>query len=205
MMPKEPAAERGDGMETALQKARIILASSSPRRRELMAYFGVPFAIVASGASEDAGGSAAEQVRTLARRKGLDVFSRYPQYPVLSADTLVCVDGVILGKPDTHETAARMLAVLSGRWHQVYTGVCLHTPDGIVRERLAATDVLFRDIEEAELRRYAESEEPMDKAGAYAMQGTGSILIERIDGSPSNVIGLPLCEVAELLREAGLY
>ena len=205
MKPKESAAERGDGMETALQKARMILASSSPRRRELMAYFGVPFAIIASGASEDAEGSVTDMVRELARRKGLDVFKRYAQLPVLSADTLVCVDGVVLGKPDTHETAARMLSALAGQWHQVHTGVCLYTPDGLVRERLETTSVLFRKIGEAELSRYAESEEPMDKAGAYAMQGTGSIFIERIDGSPTNVIGLPLCATAELLMEAGLY
>jgi septum formation protein len=198
-------SERGDGMETALQKARVILASASPRRRELMAYFGVPFAIVASGAAEDAEGNGLEQVRALARLKGREVFTRHPEYPVLSADTLVCVEGAVLGKPVTHAEAFQMLSLLSGRWHQVHTGVCLHLPGGAVLERTETTNVLFREISETELRRYAESEEPMDKAGAYAMQGTGSIFIDRVDGSPSNVIGLPLCAVAELLLEAGLY
>ena len=198
-------SERGEGMETALQKARVILASASPRRRELLAYFGVPFAIVASGAAEDAEGNGLEQVRALARLKGREVFARYPEYPVLSADTLVCIDGAVLGKPSTHAEAYQMLSRLSGRRHQVHTGVCLHLPGGAVLERTETTDVLFRVIGETELRSYSGSEEPMDKAGAYAMQGTGSIFIDRVDGSPSNVIGLPLCAVAELLGEAGLY
>ncbi|HPF86914.1 MAG TPA: Maf family protein [Candidatus Limiplasma sp.] len=192
-------------MKTALPKARIILASASPRRRELMAYFGIPFTIIPSTAPEDAQGSGMEQVRLLARQKGLDVFSGHPGYPVLSADTLVCLDTLILGKPNTHAEAAQMLKTLSGRWHQVHTGVCLHTPDGAVRQQVVTTNVLFRTIGDAELARYAASEEPMDKAGAYAMQGTGSIFIKRIDGSPTNVIGLPLCTVAELLQAAGLY
>lgn len=204
-MSTQMVMERGAGMETVLEQARIILASASPRRRELMAYFGIPFAIVASGAPEDAEGSGAHQVRVLARRKGQDVFRQYPDYPVLSADTLVCFDDRILGKPSTHAEAAGMLAMLSGRWHQVHTGVCLHMPDGQVRERLETTNVLFRAIGEAERLRYAQSGEPMDKAGAYAMQGTGSIFIDRIDGSPSNVIGLPLCATAALLNDSGLY
>lgn len=192
-------------METALQEARIILASASPRRRELMAYFHIPFTIIPSTVPESATGNGIEQVQALARQKGQDVFSGNAGYPVLSADTLVCLDTLILGKPSTHAEAARMLQTLSGRWHQVHTGVCLHTPDGAVRERVTTTNVLFRTIGEEELARYAASEEPMDKAGAYAMQGTGSIFIERIDGSPTNVIGLPLYTVTELLAEAGLY
>jgi len=192
-------------METALSKARIILASASPRRRELMAYFGIPFAIIPSTIPENAQGSGTEQVRVLARSKGMDVFSHHPEMPVLSADTLVCLDTLILGKPGTHAQAAQMLQTLSGRWHQVHTGVCLHMPDGTVREQTVTTHVLFRTIGEAELASYAASVEPMDKAGAYAMQGTGSIFIQRIDGSPSNVIGLPLCTVAGLLKDAGLY
>lgn len=191
-------------METALQTARIILASASPRRRELMAYFGIPFAILPSTVPENAQGTGLQQVRELAMQKGRDVFSSHPAYPVLAADTLVCLGDRILGKPATHEEAAQMLKSLSGYWHEVHTGVCLLTPDGAARERTVSTRVLFRTIDEAELARYAASEEPMDKAGAYAMQGTGSIFIEQIDGSPSNVIGLPLCTVAELLKDAGL-
>ena len=192
-------------METMLSKARIILASASPRRRELMAYFVVPFTVIPSAAEENAEGTAAEQAQKLARDKGAEVFRRYPRYPVLSADTLVWLDDVALGKPRSREDAARMLSVLSQRWHQVVTGVCLFTPDGMARERLVTTKVLFRKLGEKEILRYAATQEPMDKAGAYAMQGTGSMFIHRIDGSPSNVIGLPLCAVRDMLADAKIY
>ena len=192
-------------METTLQKARIILASGSPRRRELMTYFGIPFTVIPSEVEENAKGSGLEQVRQLALEKGADVFNRYPHYPVLAADTLVCLDDVILGKPKTREEAESMLSMLSGRTHQVVTGVCLFLPGGKTLTRTATTDVLFRAIGEAERKWYTASDEPMDKAGAYAMQGVGSMFIDRISGSPSNVIGLPLCEVTALLEEAKLY
>ncbi len=197
--------ERGGGMETTLQKARMILASASPRRRELMAYFGIPFAVIPSSVEENAQGSGLEQVRQLAYEKGEDVFNQNQSYPVLAADTLVCLDDVILGKPKSREEAARMLSMLSGRTHQVVTGVCLFLPGGRVTERTATTDVLFRRIGGAEIERYTASDEPMDKAGAYAMQGVGSMFIDRISGSPSNVIGLSLCEVKDLLEDAKLY
>lgn len=192
-------------METTLQKASIILASASPRRRELLEYFGIPFAVIPSAVEENAQGSGLEQVKRLAFEKGAEVFARYPDYPVLSADTLVCLDDAILGKPKTRDEAADMLSMLSGRTHQVVTGVCLFLPGGEVLTRTATTDVLFRPIGETERRRYTASDEPMDKAGAYAMQGVGSMFIDRVAGSPSNVIGLPLCEVKELLEDAGLY
>ncbi|HPJ03425.1 MAG TPA: Maf family protein [Candidatus Limiplasma sp.] len=192
-------------METTLNQARLILASASPRRRALMAYFGVPFAVIPSSVEEIAQGTGLDQVQALALQKGAEIFGRYPGYPVLSADTLVCLDNAVLGKPETHEQAERMLSALSGHTHQVVTGVCLFLPDGSILKRTATTDVLFRSIGKTELARYAASEEPMDKAGAYAMQGTGSMFIDRIVGSPSNVIGLPLCEVKELLEDAGLY
>lgn len=191
-------------METILSKARFILASASPRRRELMAYFSVPFAAIPSTVSEIADGSGMEQVQKLAKAKGLDVFKRYPGYPVLSADTLVCLGSMVLGKPRSRAEATRMLSMLSGHWHQVVTGVCLLTPDGALRERMATTNVLFRKVGEKEILRYTATEEPMDKAGAYAMQGNGGIFIDRIDGSPSNVIGLPLCTVHELLKDSNL-
>ena len=197
--------ERGRGMETVLSNARLILASASPRRRELLAYFGVPFAVIPSNIPEEAIGTGAQQVQVLAKQKGMDIFERYPHCPVLAADTLVCLDDTVLGKPQSHADAFRMLSMLSEQKHQVVSGVCLLTPDGAVRERVVTTDVLFRKIGEEELRRYAATEEPMDKAGAYAMQGVGSVFIEQIDGSPSNVIGLPLHTVAELLTDAKLY
>jgi len=192
-------------METQVSQARLILASGSPRRRELLAYFGLPFAIVPSDAEEIALGSGLERVAALARLKGAEVARRYPALPVLSADTLVCVDDLVLGKPTDAKDAQRMLRLLSGRWHSVYTGVCLRTPDGQVREKVDTTRVKFRALNAAEISRYVETGEPMDKAGAYAMQEIGGIFVERIDGSPTNVIGLPLAAVASLLQAAGLY
>jgi septum formation protein len=192
-------------METMLSKARIILASASPRRRELFTYFSVPFTVIPSTVEEDADGSGTQQVQKLAREKGAEVFGRNPSLPVLSADTLVCLDSMILGKPRSRAEATRMLSMLSERWHQVITGVCMHMPDGAIYERLVTTNVLFRRLDEKEILRYCTTNEPMDKAGAYAMQGTGSMFIDRIDGSPSNVIGLPLGAVMELLTDANLY
>ena len=192
-------------METSVSQARLILASGSPRRRELLAYFGLPFAVVPSDAEENAEGSGLERVAALARMKGAEVYRRYPALPVLSADTLVCLDDMVLGKPANEADAGRMLSLLSGRWHSVYTGVCLRTPDGTLRERVETTRVKFRVLTPGEIARYVHTGEPMDKAGAYAMQEIGGIFVERIEGSPTNVIGLPLAVVASLLQAAGLY
>ena len=185
--------------------SRLILASGSPRRRELLAYFGLPFETVPSDAEEKASGTGLEQVVALARLKGEDVFHRYPACTVLSADTLVCLDDMVLGKPRDTADAFRMLNLLAGRWHSVHTGVCLHTPDGRLQERAETTRVKFRRMADAEIRHYIRTGEPMDKAGAYAIQEIGGIFVERIEGSPSNVIGLPLTAVAALLESAGLF
>lgn len=190
-------------METSVSEASLILASGSPRRRELLAYFGLPFAVVPSDADENATGSGLERVAVLARLKGRDVFARYPNLPILSADTLVCLDDMVLGKPRDEADARQMLGFLSGRCHSVYTGVCLHMPDGAILERVDTTRVRFRKLSPGEIDRYILTGEPMDKAGAYAMQGVGGIFVERIEGSPTNVIGLPLSTVATLLYAAG--
>ena len=191
-------------METSLAKARLVLASGSPRRRELLAHFNLPFAVVPSGADETATGTGLTQVAELARRKGADVFARHKALPVLSADTLVCLDDQVLGKPLDAADAQRMLRELAGRWHSVHTGVCLHMPDGTVLERVESTRVRFTALSDAAIARYVATGEPMDKAGAYAIQEIGGIFVERIEGSPSNVIGLPLAAVAALLTAAGL-
>jgi septum formation protein len=191
-------------METSVSQARLILASGSPRRRELLAYLGIPFAVVPSEAEENASGSGLERVAALARLKGAEVFAQYPYLPVLSADTLVCADDLILGKPADAADAQRMLGMLSGRWHSVYTGVCLHMPGGAVHERVETTRVKFRRMAPEEIIRYVQTGEPMDKAGAYGMQGVGGIFVERIEGSPTNVIGLPLSAAAALLAAAGI-
>ncbi len=191
-------------METSLAKARLVLASGSPRRRELLAHFGLPFAVVPSGADETAAGTGLTQVAELARRKGADVFARHGALPVLSADTLVCLDDQVLGKPLDAADACRMLRALAGRWHSVHTGICLHLPGGAVLERVESTRVRFTTLSDAAIARYVATGEPMDKAGAYAIQEIGGIFVERIEGSPSNVIGLPLAAVAALLTAAGL-
>ena len=191
-------------METTVALASLILASGSPRRRELFAYFGVPFAVVPSSAEENATGTGLTRVAAIARLKGEDVFQQYPNLPVLSADTLVCMDDLVLGKPSDEADAHRMLRLLSGRWHSVHTGVCLRTPQGNLLERVDSTRVKFRTLQDAEITRYVRSGEPMDKAGAYAIQGIGGIFVERIEGSPSNVVGLPLHVVATLMALAGM-
>ncbi|MCE5344356.1 MAG: Maf family protein [Eubacteriales bacterium] len=191
-------------METSVSQARLILASGSPRRRELLAFLGIPFAVVPSDAEERASGRGLEQVAALARLKGADVFVKYPSLPVLSADTLVCVDDLILGKPVDEADARGMLSLLSGRWHSVYTGICLHIPGGTLLERVETTRVKFRRMAPEEIDRYVRTGEPMDKAGAYGMQQIGGIFVERVEGSPTNVIGLPLATVASLFAAAGI-
>ena len=182
----------------------LILASASPRRQELLGFYGIPFEVIPSGAEEDASGSGEEQVRQLARRKCEDVAARYPDRMVLAADTLVCVDDAVLGKPADAEDALRMLKLLSGREHQVHTGVCLYCPDGRYMEQVATTSVTFLPVGEELLRRYIATGEPMDKAGAYAIQGRAGALIASITGSPTNVIGLPLEVLTEIFQQLEL-
>ncbi|MBP3650131.1 MAG: septum formation protein Maf [Clostridia bacterium] len=182
----------------------MILASASPRRQELLGFYGIPFEVVPSGAEEDATGSGQERVRQLARRKCEDVAARYPDRLVLAADTLVCVDDAVLGKPQDEEDALRMLKLLSGREHQVHTGVCLRCPDGRYIDRVATTKVTFLPVGDDLLRRYIATGEPMDKAGAYAIQGQAGALIASIEGSPTNVIGLPLEVLTVIFEQLGL-
>ena len=182
----------------------LILASGSPRRRELLAHFGIPFEVIPSGAEENATGSGVERVAALARVKGAEIAARYPDRPVLSADTLVCLDQQVLGKPESEADAHRMLRMLSDRWHEVHTGLCLHTPDGEILACVETTRVCFRSLTDGEIERYVRTGEPMDKAGAYAIQEIGGIFVSAIDGSPSNVIGLPLTATDRLLKAARL-
>ena len=191
-------------MEVSRKDARLILASGSPRRRELLALIEIPFAVEPSRAEENASGSGKERVAALARLKCEEVVRRMPDLPVLAADTLVCAQDEVLGKPADAPDAQRMLRRLSGDWHEVHTGVCLHLPDGRWLERVETTRVKFCALSQEQIARYVQTGEPMDKAGAYAIQERAGAFVERIEGSPSNVIGLPLCTVDQLLREAGL-
>ena len=183
----------------------IVLASQSPRRRELLNLYGLPFVVEPSLADEDGvTGTGAERVQTLARIKCEEVARRHTGCYVLAADTLVCVDGAVLGKPKDAADARRMLRMLSGRTHEVHTGVCLCLPDGGLLCGVDTTRVTFLPMDDSAIERYIATDEPFDKAGAYAIQGVAGIFIQSIEGSFSNVIGLPLALVTRFFTQAGL-
>ena len=182
---------------------KLILASCSPRRSELLTLAGIPFDAVSPDVDETCALSAGEAVAVLSARKAEAVGAQFPGRFVLAADTLVAVDGSPLGKPVDSEDAARMLRSLSGRTHQVYTGVSVRSPDGKLLTETDCSDVSFCHVPEEELLSYVRSGEPMDKAGAYALQGRASLWITRLEGSYSSVIGLPLYLVRRLLLESG--
>ena len=183
----------------------IILASQSPRRRELLSLYGVPFEVDPSQADEEhVEGTGAERVKKLAQQKCAEVAQRHPGKYVLAADTLVCVEDEILGKPKDEADAHRMLRLLSGRAHEVHTGVCLRLPDGSELCDVDTTRVHFMEMTDEMIRRYIATGEPMDKAGAYGIQGTAGIFISHIEGSSSNVIGLPLGLMTHFFMQAGV-
>ena len=183
----------------------VILASQSPRRRELLGLYGIPFVVDPSMADEDhVEGAGAERVKKLAQLKCAEVAERHPGRMVLAADTLVCVDDEILGKPKDEADAARMLHLLSGRAHEVHTGVCLKLPDGRELCGVDTAKVYFMQLTDENIRRYIATGEPMDKAGAYGIQGRAGVFISHIEGSPSNVIGLPLGLLTRFFDEAGI-
>lgn len=174
----------------------LVLASGSPRRRELLTRLGVPFRVVVPDVDEtphDAEAPAA-LVRRLAEAKAAGVDASV----VLAADTVVELDGVVLGKPTDPDDARRMLRSLSGREHAVRTGVAVRRK-GELSIEVVTTTVRFVELDAAAIDRYVDSGEPVDKAGAYALQGRGGVFVESIAGSPSNVVGLPLATVARML------
>ncbi|WP_456379834.1 Maf family protein [Thiolapillus sp.] len=178
----------------------IILASQSPRRRELLAQIGVAHEVIAAEVDETplAGEPALEYVRRITLAKAQAGCKLAPAMPVLAADTCVVAEGAILGKPEDEEHAVQMLQLLSATTHQVYTGVAL-LHDGHEHYQLNSSQVRFRVISEAEARRYWATGEPADKAGGYAVQGRGALFIEHISGSYSGIMGLPLYETGQLL------
>jgi septum formation protein len=188
----------------------LILASASPRRRELLARAGVRFEVTPADVHEERrpGESASALVLRLAREKALAVARRVGSAParwVLGADTVVTLEDDVLGKPSDAEHAVELLQRLVGRTHRVLTGVALAaSADLAVRATLVESRVVMRRAEAAELRSYVAGGESLDKAGAYAAQGEGRRLIVAIDGSETNVIGLPLDETLALLRGVGL-
>ena len=191
-----------------MEKKSIILASGSPRRKELLLQIGIVPEIIDSHVEEKITSDVpAEVVMSLAEQKAVDVAKNMPEGKViLGSDTVVAADGKILGKPKSHEEAYEMIRSLVGRSHQVYTGVCIvkkgaaDAKDTVV-SFYDETDVQVSGMTEAEIREYADSEEPMDKAGAYAVQGFFARYIEGLRGSYANVMGLPVHLVYRKLKE----
>jgi septum formation protein len=189
----------------------FVLASASPRRQELLRNAGISFRVQAADIDETPrlGEVPREYAERLAREKALAVFQQRPHDRVLGADTIVVVEQAILGKPMDGEDAARMLRLLSGRKHWVITGVCLVEPAGTdsqaakIRIASATTLVNMNELSEPEICEYVATGEPMDKAGAYAIQGMASRWIPHIEGDYSNVVGLPLALVYGMLCDTG--
>ncbi|MFI5184449.1 MAG: Maf family protein [Vicinamibacteria bacterium] len=188
----------------ASSEARLILASASPRRAALLRALGVSFRVVASGVDESllAGEDGVAAAERLARRKAAAV-TETGGLAVLAADTVVLCDGAVLGKPESPEDAARMLRLLSGRTHEVVTGVAL-AAGGELRSGIERTAVRFGALSDAQIAWYVSTNEPLDKAGAYHIDGGAAAFIESLSGSPSNVAGLPVRLVLSLARDAGL-
>ena len=185
----------------------IILASGSPRRRELLKQLAVNFQVAAADIDESyiQGETPREYVMRLSREKAMAGFDQSDSgLPVMGSDTIVLLDGEMLGKPESRLEAETMLQRLSGRTHEVYSGVALVVNPESVLDTLNITAVTFGEMPLAWIRQYCQTEEPMDKAGAYAVQGATGQYIRRIEGSYSGVMGLPLFETAGLLRRAGL-
>lgn len=190
---------------------KIVLASASPRRKELLSQIGIPFSVSVSGVQEDAECTKPwELVKELSQVKAEDIYRKLSEkekgeYLVIGADTVVALEDEIMGKPGTYENAVRMLTALSGRTHQVYTGVTfVYQKEGsnkkCVHSFYEKTEVTFYPMTEQEIAAYAATGEPMDKAGAYAIQGMCAAYIREIKGDYSNVVGLPVGRVYQELK-----
>lgn len=183
----------------------IVLASASPRRRQLMHHLRVPFLVDPSGVDEPSLSAPhpADLALALARAKALDVSTRHPDAAVIGADTLVDLDGRVLNKPSDAADAVRMLTLLSGHTHQVHTGLAVWR-SGSLQVAVVTAAVRMRAIDRATVEAYVATGEPLDKAGAYAAQGLGAALVDRIEGSYLAVVGLPLLALRDLLLAHGV-
>ncbi|MBQ8144286.1 MAG: septum formation inhibitor Maf [Butyricicoccus sp.] len=184
----------------------LILASQSPRRRELLGLIAADFSVCPADIDEtmNAALSMHEQVADLSARKARAVAQEHPGAAVVGSDTVVVLDGVPLGKPVDEADAKRMLSALAGRAHEVVTGVALALPDGSVLQDATVTRVRFAPLAEGEIDWYISTREPMDKAGAYGIQGLGARFIEGIEGDYYSVMGLPVRRLYEMLQESGI-
>lgn len=183
----------------------MILASQSPRRRELLSLITDKFSIIPAKGEEIIGEnvSPSEAVKMLARQKAVEIYSEYKDETIIAADTVVAIDGEILGKPHSAENAAEMLRKLSGRRHSVFTGVCVIHHDGETDIFAEETQVEFYPLTEREIADYVATGEPMDKAGAYGIQGRGALLVKGISGDYYNVMGLPVGRLYRVLLGRG--
>lgn len=188
--------------------AKFILASGSPRRRELLSAAGLDFEVVVSDADEDSISKDApvdiyvQELALLKAAAAAKLVLKKKDAIIIAADTIVTLDGKILGKPRDKDDAFDMLKSLSGRKHSVYTGYCIMSiKNGFTVCNSVKTDVFFKELDDDLIRRYIKTGEPMDKAGAYGIQGKGAILADKIDGDYFNVVGLPVSALAETLKK----
>ena len=187
-----------------LVSRKLILASASPRRRRLMKQIGLTFQVMPGEVNEDEifSSDPLENIQAVALLKARDVAARVEDGIVVGADTQILIDGETMGKPADEADAARMLSRLSGRTHQVITGVALvDAGTGLEKTWVETTLVFFRELSESEISAYVHTGEPMGKAGAYGIQGKAAAFVERIEGCYFNVVGLPLAKLAQNLRK----
>lgn len=181
----------------------LILASGSPRRRELLDLMGLTYTVETPDVDESFSGRPSETVMEISRRKAAAVAARHSDSIIIAADTLVFADGA-LGKPHTPERAKEMLRSLAGNWHHVYTGITvINTRSGRILRNVDKTRVHLVPMTEQEIDAYVATGEPLDKAGAYGIQGMGGMFVDRIDGSYSNVVGLPMSMLCIMLAQVG--
>jgi septum formation protein len=184
---------------------RVVLASASPRRRELLSLVGIPHDVEPADIDESYrdGEEAPAHAERLAREKAATIVARRTDAIVIAADTIVLIDGLVLGKPRDERDAERMLAMLAGQTHVVLTAVAV-ARDGQMRSGVESVRVTFRQLTRDQIRAYIATGEPMDKAGSYGIQGYGATLVERIDGDFFAVMGLALARMIDLLAEVGV-
>lgn len=193
-------------MSPSVATPTLVLASGSPRRADILRSLGVEFDVLVTDADEslEPGEDALAAAERLARLKAQVARARAGSRPILTADTVVVRDGTIYGKPVSAADAERMLGELQGGSHEVVTGVCVTSADGILRSGIERTEVILVAMTRATIEWYVGTGEPLDKAGAYHIHGLGATLVERVNGSPSNVAGLPARLAARLLAAAGV-
>ncbi|MBU8920631.1 MAG: Maf family protein [Bacteroidales bacterium] len=184
-------------------QSNLVLASASPRRREILSSLGFEFEVIPPDVDEnEVFWKDPEKIVTLlAELKAVDVQSGKPRKTVIGADTIVVCEGTVLGKPGSREETVKMLQMLSGCSHEVLTGIAVATPPNIRLVEVETTMVQFRELSRSEIEKYADMDEPRDKAGAYAIQGHASVFVERIEGCYLNVVGLPVQRLFKMFRK----